>query len=373
MNPTPEELIDRSAEPPLAIDLTCNRCGRAQSGSFDWACVDPNHDPKRLDWDGVSLSRSLICADCGVVDDYTLDPKSWLELLGRALGVVKEEDGSAGRRARRPGRVLVGRSLLWDGTIVHRPSQALARLRELAAERPLCAEAHRRLGNGCERFGFMEDAVAEWERAVELDPHEIEAQYSLALHWLGPGLRARDGFAALCSALAALPKALAARPELHPWCHAIVRLLRDVVAQTTEPLALKAVWRTGTSKASALRPPPVGRRSHPPPMNGQVVVTMSEVDLRKVPDFERLAEFVARPTLLGLTVSNALPEGEPTILQRILAGSSEEECSSDGWEKAERPKRSTSPPPRRRAPTAVGRNEPCPCHSGKKFKRCCGR
>ena len=26
-----------------------------------------------------------------------------------------------------------------------------------------------------------------------------------------------------------------------------------------------------------------------------------------------------------------------------------------------------------RAPTTVGRNDPCPCGSGKKFKRCCGR
>ena len=26
-----------------------------------------------------------------------------------------------------------------------------------------------------------------------------------------------------------------------------------------------------------------------------------------------------------------------------------------------------------RAPAKVGRNEPCPCGSGKKFKKCCGR
>ncbi|MGE3189469.1 MAG: SEC-C metal-binding domain-containing protein [Vicinamibacterales bacterium] len=26
-----------------------------------------------------------------------------------------------------------------------------------------------------------------------------------------------------------------------------------------------------------------------------------------------------------------------------------------------------------RAPPKVGRNEPCPCGSGKKYKKCCGR
>ncbi len=36
--------------------------------------------------------------------------------------------------------------------------------------------------------------------------------------------------------------------------------------------------------------------------------------------------------------------------------------------------RGTKPsgPWKRRAPK-VGRNEPCPCGSGKKFKKCCGR
>ncbi|MEE8155117.1 MAG: SEC-C metal-binding domain-containing protein, partial [Phycisphaerales bacterium] len=29
--------------------------------------------------------------------------------------------------------------------------------------------------------------------------------------------------------------------------------------------------------------------------------------------------------------------------------------------------------PMRRSPTVVGRNEPCPCGSGKKYKRCCGK
>jgi uncharacterized protein len=31
------------------------------------------------------------------------------------------------------------------------------------------------------------------------------------------------------------------------------------------------------------------------------------------------------------------------------------------------------PPPPTRASTKVGRNEPCPCGSGKKFKKCCGK
>ncbi|MBF0552279.1 MAG: SEC-C domain-containing protein, partial [Deltaproteobacteria bacterium] len=33
----------------------------------------------------------------------------------------------------------------------------------------------------------------------------------------------------------------------------------------------------------------------------------------------------------------------------------------------------TAPQPVRRKDRKVGRNEPCPCGSGRKFKKCCGR
>jgi uncharacterized protein YecA (UPF0149 family) len=29
--------------------------------------------------------------------------------------------------------------------------------------------------------------------------------------------------------------------------------------------------------------------------------------------------------------------------------------------------------PRAQAPQKIGRNDPCPCGSGKKYKKCCGR
>jgi uncharacterized protein YecA (UPF0149 family) len=31
-----------------------------------------------------------------------------------------------------------------------------------------------------------------------------------------------------------------------------------------------------------------------------------------------------------------------------------------------------APPPEPRRSTKIGRNQPCPCGSGKKYKRCCG-
>jgi uncharacterized protein YecA (UPF0149 family) len=36
------------------------------------------------------------------------------------------------------------------------------------------------------------------------------------------------------------------------------------------------------------------------------------------------------------------------------------------------PHRATPPPPREKKVASTGRNDPCPCKSGRKYKRCCG-
>ncbi len=53
-----------------------------------------------------------------------------------------------------------------------------------------------------------------------------------------------------------------------------------------------------------------------------------------------------------------------------LGGSAAQQADQEEEEDAERPKLQL--PPKRDQPR-VGRNDPCPCGSGKKFKNCCGR
>jgi len=48
-------------------------------------------------------------------------------------------------------------------------------------------------------------------------------------------------------------------------------------------------------------------------------------------------------------------------------------CVEENKRKWDLPKVHFRPAPVRKAQVKVGRNEPCPCGSGKKFKRCCGR
>jgi hypothetical protein len=106
---------------------------------------------------------------------------------------------------------------------------------------------------------------------------------------------------------------------------------------TDEPLALMASWP--------------GRQS-----GKEATVYVSSVDLRRLDDWDGLEEFLGGTEVLTATLTSDLPEDEVTRLQAKLEG-------------RQRP----GPPgvPLVRVEPRVGRNDPCPCGSGKKYKRCC--
>jgi hypothetical protein len=292
--PTPEDVLGDSTEPPLALELKCNRCGSADSQRFDYAVVHPKREKCQAEgWDGVLLSRIVECP-CGAVDDYVLAPRSHAKLMTAALkrtGLGKQGGG----------RILVAVSQLWDGTVVRRPSQALARLRELAESHPKSGEAWQRLGNSCERYGRLPEAESAWRKALEVEPKELEAAYSLAT-LLGERGQWPEAFGFLRTALALLPQDRGLDPDFRRQVgHSLVAMLRDLLDVTDEPLALEAVWRGGKLKDSML-------------------VHVSAVDLRKVENWEGLADFLVDPEVLGLGLTPTLPTDDPTQLESRLAG-----------------------------------------------------
>ncbi|MBI3181249.1 MAG: hypothetical protein HYZ28_03805 [Myxococcales bacterium] len=293
--PNPEDVLDLSTEPPLKLDLVCAHCEEKFSGEFEWAFVNPERGYENDGWDGVVLSRIVTCQKCGAVDDYRVAAGSRFLLMGRLLG------RAVGNSSK--GRVAFGVSLLWDGSVVQRPTRALARLRQLVGENPNNAEAFRRLGNGCERWGLMGEAVQAWRKAVALNAADVEAGCSIASYLLGKGNDLPEGFKYLRQALGALPAATAAKKELRQWGPALVRLLLETVERTDEPLALMATWSGGR-------------------LGDQQLVNVSSVDLHELEDFETLADFVSRPDVLGLALTSELPKESPTILERLLSGDS---------------------------------------------------
>ncbi len=290
--PVSDDLVEDAEAPLLEVAWTCNRCSRKAKGAFAWACLAPDRNADAT-WDGVVLSRIVTCKKCGAVDDYTLSPDSMMRFVA---GMISRAAGG------KPlDRLRFEIFELWDGTRLRRPSQGLARLRQIVSEQPKSAEAHRRLGNLCERFGLIDEAVASWTRAVELDDGEVEASYSLTRHWGGPGRRAALAFTFLRRSVQALPEAIRRDPEQRRYARAVASLLQEVVENTRAPIALMAGWTNGER-------------------HGQAMVSMSSIDLRKVESFDRLADFLSSKAVIGLDLTGDLPEDEPTILQQLLAG-----------------------------------------------------
>jgi hypothetical protein len=339
---TPEQLFDEADDDPLVLELRCERCSKGFRREFRWACVSAEHALEKRGWDGILLSDVVQCPRCGAEDEYEISGMSKLTLTLRLIVSSQEAD--------RRGRVFAGTSKLWDGTITQRPSQALARLRVLAAENPDSAKAFRCLGNACHRWDRPDEAVASWRKACQLDDGEVDAAFSLANVLLGPGDRFAEGFYYLRRAISAIPQAIRSGGVAPDVARGAIRLLQLTVQRAADPIALMAAW-------------PSGKKDRDP------VVTMSAVDLKKIQSFERLADLVSAGFFIALGLTPELPDDEPTILQRLLtAGSSRYAASADREIRS-----SPSQPKPRKVPAAVGRNSPCPCGSGKKYKRCCAR
>ena len=342
---TPEEIFGSANGPLLKLELRCNACGHSETHEFEHAIVNPEPElSSNPAWDGVLLSRIVTCPSCVAIDDYMLASSSRLMLIAelRKMG----RSGHAVQGAVPGGRVMGGVSKLWDGTIAQRPSQALAHLRELAERLLTVGEAWRRLGNTEERFSRMDQAERAWRKAVEVDPQELEATYSLAEYLLRSD-RSREGFAFLSKGIALLPvtKALDVDTRLSIGL-SLFRVLREVMRLTPGPFGLFAAWSGGE-------------------VDGGLVLNVSSVDLRKVRDWDRLAKFLVGSEVVSAALTPELPTDEPTRLQEKLAGEVPRSLSGEG---ALAPGMPQSREERRRAQSA-----PCSCGSGKKYKRCCGR
>lgn len=337
---TPPESLIRDDTPLLRLKLECQRCKKTFSDSFEWACLDVEMATDATDADGLLLSKIVTCPRCGAEDEYRVAPLSMMRIMGMAMSSATEGYSN---------RIILGSSELWDGTPVHRPTQALAHLRALTESDPTSAEAFRRLGNGCKRWNRMDDALAAWRKACDLDEAEVDSAYGLALYLIGTAEKPIEGFLYLRRAVSALPAANRANSVDPHVTAAVIGLLERVARSADEPMALMAAWSSGTRR-------------------GDPVIDVGHVDLQKVESFERLTDLICADHFLEIAVTPELPDSEPTRLQNLLRARPYHDAIPPGrdilW--------SDSPQRPVRAAPSVGRNEPCPCGSGKKYKRCCG-
>jgi tetratricopeptide (TPR) repeat protein len=219
---------------------------------------------------------------------------------------------------------------LWDGTQLRRPSQGLAHLRALTERYPARGEAWRRLGNLLETFEKFAEAEAAWKEAIARDPNEAEACFSLAMLLDNRG----DSAGAF-----GYVEELVARQSRQPGAWP---LRGQMVAK-----AIKAAERHARRQGR-----PLGLRLS---AKGRT----QTIDLHAVDDMSRLAPLFER----GHGPQAALTEDvEPGAIAALPPAPSEDLPPVA---------RASDAAPARSGPK-VGRNDPCPCGSGKKYKKCHG-
>lgn len=276
---------------PLRLGVQCESCCHEWTETVQRALVDPDvsRNPDS-DWDGILLAEVVTCPICGERDRYQLTAAGHLALAAHAALAVA---GDA------PERVVFARAQTWDGEPVRRISEGTAKLERRTEREPDNGEAWRRLGNFHEKFGRIEVALDAWTHAIQVDEDEVEAAYSLTKH----ASNERDWFTfetSMQELLHRLPRADGdARKKL---ALGATDLLSTACGYDAPPRALAALWSNG-------------KRA-----DREVVANMSSVALHDIRDWDSVADFLARDSLIAARLTADIPDDVPTILERELAG-----------------------------------------------------
>jgi hypothetical protein len=334
---TPEDLVGQT-KAPLELDVRCAPCGAEARVRVPWVTLDPRAQRGvEAGWDGVALGAIFTCAACGAVDAYEATEASYVELVRE-----KSRGGT---------RVIEGLTRLWDGTLVWRPSLALAHLRGLTAAHPESAQAWRRLGNACERYELRDEALEAWRRAASASDDEFEGAYSAAaeLIRIETGEMSREAARLLRLAVQRFASPNACLPHQRlAFAEGLAHHLFVLADAVVHPIVLLASWQGGRRGDKAF-------------------ANLSSAELGRLQRGDTLGPFLAREDLLALDVVDKRQSEEQTMLEALLEAGSEQEAQS-----VERALRGVGSEPLRAA-VRPGRNEPCPCGSGKKYKKCHGR
>ena len=306
------------------VGLRCRACGKRGRYQVGRIFVDPaqyreSDTGKPIYEDMVSFTGYFHCRHCGAGGPWEFPRRTVTQLQILMLLSARDPDLA---------RVQFIRPQLFDGTFIRTATEGEAHLRKLIEANPTDYFLWSRLGNLYEQAEQEELAYAAFTRAVELNPHDVESHYSLGGYFAD-----RDQPAKAAEHFTQVLRHCRTAPRRQPG------LFEAMVRDTLERL-----WDLHRQSQGAIdflphldSPTVPGGAAGP----GQVVV--SELDLGDERSREALTTMYLTGRFPGLAPAQATPVRLPPEPRRPAAGVSQR----------------------------VGRNQPCPCGSGKKFKHCC--
>ena len=321
----PDKLAETLQKKPIPLPLRCTTCKRTYRYNLERVYLGQRAKD-------VSIGQIVQCKGCGMLESHEITEESLSSLslevvrLSMVLGVLGEDEPPDTPLIAQPVAIAAG------GKTFRSVSEAYHFLKKEVEREPDNAELHRRLGNVL-RNGLRPDlAMPHYREALRLVPREIDSVYSVA-----DILVEQERYQQAVPYVETLV-ALCRDPQLDEG------LGRDIFGSLLELVAeIKA--KSGYS-IDLLSPseeyPDINRDAKEPP--GLELLTL---DPGKPGEFEQMYHLFRH---------GSLPEGRPEHIW--------EEQEVDPWGPvSEEPIRVNK----------IGRNDTCPCGSGKKYKRCCGR
>jgi tetratricopeptide (TPR) repeat protein len=276
--------------------------------------------------DFVGFTRLVHCRHCGAGGPWRLNGTSRTRLSALlALHSLGEDLG-----------LFVGELRTFDGQRFRYPTESVAHLQELIAKEPERAFLWIRLGNIYAHAERPDLAEEPFRRAIKLEPDNAEAH----------------------GCLAGLLQDMGRWADAAPHWKAVLQHARGANQMTRElrlnmvSTALDALLSGATDVGEICELLPrmdLGELAKRP-KDEPVILQLRTWDLRKLDDWEEICRL-----FLGERVR--VRRGGPELDEDDGRGS-----ETAAWHEGDRAGQSSVP-----------RNAPCPCGSGRKYKKCCGR
>ena len=330
---------------PFTLPLRCTTCGRTYHYVLQKVYLDPKQAGE------VVVGQIIQCKGCNSIETYELTPAIHLALTAEMLRlrVLTERDKSR-RKGKKRGElpktplILQKPQIMAAGRHFRTLGEAYWFLKGEVDQHPTSGELHRRLGNVLKNGNQPDLALSYLLKATALEPGDAEACYNVV-----EVLLAQERYREAIPHLERLVQ-LCREEEMDEALRRDLfgALLEQVV--TVEQKTKHRIELFPTANPRAGSQPGMDQEQSPP------VVYLTSFDLSNARDFERVYHMFR---------TGQLPEPPRKGPLRFLRGTlpTGEAAPEAG---------SVSGPRVRELPRKVGRNAPCPCGSGRKYKRCCG-
>jgi tetratricopeptide (TPR) repeat protein len=333
---TPETALSRMLDDtqPLRLPLRCTQCGRTYHYELKRVFVDPKHTER------VTVGEIIECKGCGSLETYEVSPRSRMQITAELMRLMLKTRFNPSAEPIDPqdlydqSRVIPQQITVEAGGRRFKTlSEGYWYVRQQLDKDPTNGDLNRRMGLILKNGSRPDLAMPYLVRAVTLTPKDAEAHYHL-MELLVQQDRAEDAI---------------------PHAETLLRLCRE--GHVDEDLN-EGMFGHMLHQLAHIEDQTGRRFKVYQPRDEQAVIP--DFDLEDPDDYERAYHL-------------------------FRTGEMQARNSQRGWRSAWRgADTSTVAPsqvmeddllemPVRTRHLKVGRNEPCPCGSGKKYKRCCGR